>query len=65
MARFIEYLSQEDADYAVRALNGRELCGSLVEVTPYVRFCTLWSSSHTHHVRADGQVLTQARPFRF
>ena len=34
--RFIEYLSQEDADYAVKVLNGRELCGSVVEVTPYV-----------------------------
>jgi hypothetical protein len=34
--RFIEYLSQEDADNAVKVLNGRELCGSVVEVTPYV-----------------------------
>ncbi|KAF9783035.1 hypothetical protein BJ322DRAFT_1110908 [Thelephora terrestris] len=32
---FIEYLSQEDANYAVKTLNGRELCGSIVEVTPY------------------------------
>lgn len=34
--RFIEYLSQEDADYAVKALNGRELCGSIIEAMPYV-----------------------------
>jgi hypothetical protein len=44
MDSFIEYLSQEDANYAVRVLNGKELCGSIVEVTPYVRSCILWSS---------------------
>lgn len=65
MGRFIEYLSQEDANYAVKELNGRELCGSIVEVTPYVRSCILWSSSHTDHVRAVGQVLTQTKPFKF
>jgi hypothetical protein len=34
--RFIEYLSQGDANDAVKALNGRELCGNTVEVMPYV-----------------------------
>lgn len=35
--RFLEYLSQEDADHAVKELNGRELNGNIVTVSGCVR----------------------------